>query len=59
MWGLFYPTITVTAEHLRLFYYLRKEDYKLSITVTASVQLEIAGDLPDNISPLSCGLSFI
>ena len=54
----YFPTITVAADHLRLFYCMKKEDYKLSLTVTAPVQLKIAGDIPENISPLVCGLSF-
>jgi hypothetical protein len=51
-------SITITADHLRLFASFEEQEPDACITVQAPVQLKIAGNLPENLSPLDRGLSF-
>lgn len=54
----YFPPITITADHLRLFASFEEQEPDACITVQAPVQLKIAGNLPENLSPLDRGLSF-
>ena len=51
-------TITITAEHLRLFARFTQQKPEDCITVQAKAQLKDSGLLPESMSPLKCGLSF-